>query len=316
VIDRRTFLGTAALALLAAPRLGETHAVVSRHVPRVGVLGEVNPIPWMVKTSVVDIECRWAEGRRHRLPALAAELVALDADVLVAIGAASARAASQATASVPIVVVAGSDVGEDGLVGGMARSAANVTGLSVPSEAGMAQQRLTLLAGVVPGLRRVAVLWNPESATSALAFERLSRALSPPTEIRSFPARTVEDVEHAFAAMAADVVGGLLVLPDTLFAIHAARLVELAAEARLPVVYGARGFVESGGLMALHGDTGEIIRRTAAIVRQILAGTAPATLSLPTRLRPEVTLNVATARRLGLAVPLALLARADAIVTG
>jgi putative ABC transport system substrate-binding protein len=160
------------------------------------------------------------------------------------------------------------------------------------------------------------VLSNPDSATNACALARLSSsALGPAGAVRSFPARTVEDVERAFVAMAGDGVDGLLVLPDPLFAIHAARLVELAAEARLPAAYSARAFVEAGGLMALYGDTGEVIRRTVEIVRQILAGRTAATVSLPARLRPQVAFNVPAAKRLGLSVPPALLAAADVIIT-
>lgn len=313
MIDRRTFLTTVTLAVLAVPCLGEARSLVARRVPRVGVLGEANPVPWTVRTSIVDIECRWAETEPARLPGMAAELVALDVDVIVALGAESARAACAATAGVPIVVVA-DGVGEDAAVASLTRSAGNVVWLSVPSEAGMAQQRRTLLGRVGPRLRRVAVLANPDNATNACALARLfSSALGPAGAVCSFPARTVEDVERAFVAMAGDGVDGLLVLPDPLFAIHAARLVELAAEARLPAAYGARTFVEAGGLMALYGDTGEVIRRTVEIVRQILAGGTAATLSLPARLRPQVAFNVPAAKRLGLVVPPALLAAADVV---
>jgi putative ABC transport system substrate-binding protein len=316
VIDRRAFLGTMALAALAAPRLGEAWPGTSARVPRVGILGEANPIPWMVRTPVVDIECRWADAQRERLPDLALQLVALDVDVIVALGAASARAASRSTTRVPIVVVADGDLGEDAVIASLAQSVGNVTWLSVPSEAGMARQRWRMLVRLVPHLRRAAVLFNPDTVANARVVAGVGGpGLGAADELVSFPVRSIEDVERVFLGLPGDAVDGLLVLADTLFTIHAARLVELTAEGGVPAAYGARVFVEAGGLMAVYGDTGETIRRTATIVRRILAGETPATLSAPPRPRPQVALNVSTARRLGLEVPPGLLARTDALTT-
>ena len=310
-MDRRGFLGTVALAALAAPRLGEAWPAVTHRVPRVGVLGETNPVAWRVRTPVVDLECRWADDQRESLAELASQLVALEVDAIVAVGAAAARAAGHCTARVPIVVVAEGDVGEDAVVARLAGSAGNMTWLSVPSEAGMAQQRLNLLSRVVPRLRRVVVLFNPDTAANVRAVARLSGA-----DVLAMPARVIDDVEHAFVATARAGADALLVLADTLFAVHARRLVELAAEAGTPAMYGARVFVESGGLMALHGDIGDTIRRTAAVVGQILAGTPPAALVPPPQPKPQIALNLATAARLGLGFPSALVAQAVTIDTG
>jgi putative tryptophan/tyrosine transport system substrate-binding protein len=315
VIDRRAFLGTLALAVLATPRLGDARpAAAHRGVPRVGVLGEVNPVPWMVKTPVVEIECRWAGDRPERLADLASELVALDVDVIVALGAAAARAASRLTAQTPIVAVGDDDVGADAAIASLARSGENITWLGVPSEAGMARERLRLLATVVPRLRRVAVLSNPDTTAGPRAAAPRSGELGSTDAMLSMPARTVEDVERAVDVMAREAVEGVLVPADSPLAIDAARLVEQLTSAGLPAVYGARAFAEAGGLMALYGDTGEIIRRTATIVHRILAGEAPATLS-PPRLRPQLAVDVAAARRLGLLLPPAVLARADRTTT-
>jgi putative ABC transport system substrate-binding protein len=313
VIDRRAFLGTAALSVLTAPRLGEARPAAAHRVPRVGVLGESNPIGWTVATSVADIACRWAEDRRDRLPDLASQLLALDVDVLVALGAASGRAASQRTARVPIVIVADGDVAGEAVVADLARSARNVTWLGVPSEAGMVEQRVRLLATVVPRLHRVAVLSNPDTVTNTRALDGLSgRSLDRAGELVPFPARTLEEIERAVHAMRQDAFDGLVVLADALFAMHAARLVQLPAEARLPAVYGARAFVEAGGLLALYGDTGESIRRTATVVGRILAGEAPAALSPPPRQRPRLAFSASAARRLGLELPPAVRAGAYA----
>jgi putative ABC transport system substrate-binding protein len=214
------------------------------------------------------------------------------------------------------VVVADDGLGEDAVVARLAQSAGNVTWLSVPSEAGMAQQRLKMLAQLVPRLRKVAVLYNPDTSANALGVARLpGRTLVAPEDLVAHPVRSVEDIERVFLGLKGDEADGLLVLAETLFTVHAARLVELAADARVPAVYGAPVFVEAGGLMAVYGDTGAIIRRTAAVVRRILAGETPAMMSPLPRLRPHVALNIPTARRLGLEVPRALLARADALTT-
>jgi putative ABC transport system substrate-binding protein len=301
-----------ALALLAAPRFGEARPGTAARVPRVGILGETNPIPWMVRTPVVDIEGRWADAHGEELSDLASQFVALDVDVIVALGAASARAASQRTTRVPIVVVADDELGEDAVVARLARSVRNVTWLSAPSEAGMAQQRLRMLAQLVPRLRRAAVLYNPDTAANARGIARLPGRTLVSEGLIAHPVRNVEDIDRVCLGLRADAVDGVLVLADTLFTVHATRLVELAADAGVPAVYGAPVFVEAGGLMAVYSDTGAIIRRVAAVVGRILAGETPAALSPPPRLRPHVALNLPTARRQGLEVPRALLARVDA----
>ena len=303
-------LGTVALGSLGAPRLAEARPASVR-VPRVGVLGEANPIPWMVRTPVVDIECRWsAEARGEPLPALASQLVALDVDVIVALGAASARAARESTAKVPIVVVADASLGEDAVVARLASSVRNIASLTAPSEAGMAWQRLRLLRRLGVPLGRVGVVFDPDNTASSAAVERLSGHAG--DDVVACPARNPEDVERVCLLRGHDRMDALLVLADTLFTVHARRIVELIAEAALPTAYGARRFVDAGGLIAVYGDTSEIIRRTAMIVRRILADETPAAVSSPP-LQPHVALNTAAARRLGLEVPRTLLANATAL---
>lgn len=316
MIDRRAFIQGTALAVLAAPLIAEARAAAARSVPRVGVLGDVSPIPWMVKTSAVEIECRWADGRRDCLLDLAADLVNLDVDVIVAFGAGPARAAKSVTRTIPIVFIAGGDPVGEGLVASVARSGGNVTGLSVPSEAEIAGQRLKLLTQAVSGIGRVAVLSTPDSPSSKHVLRHLRGTAGQAVEVREFAARSLEEVERAFAAIGVEEMEGLLVLPDALFAIHARRLVDLAAESRLPAVYGARSFAEAGGLMALYGDTAEVIRRSTAMVARILTGSAPATLPVESLMHLELTVNADTARALGLALPRSLLTRADAVIQG
>ena len=314
MIDRRAFIQGTALAVLSIPLIAEARRVATSGVPRIGVLGDVNPIPWTVKTSAVEIECRWADGRRDRLPELAAELVSLDVDVIVTAGAGATRAAKGVTKTIPIVFAAGGDPVEQGLVRSVARPGGNVTGLSVPSEAEIAGQQLRLLAQVVPGVGHLAVLTNPDSPSRAHVLGYVRGIAGPAVDVRAFEARNVREIERAFAAIGAEEMDGLLVLPDAVFAIHARRLVDLAAESRLPAVYGARSLTEAGGLMALSGDTAEVIRRTTAMVARILRGALPTTLPVESLTHLEMTVNAETARALGLTLPRSLLTRADAVI--
>ena len=314
MIERRAFIQGTALAVLASPLLTEARPAAARSVPRIGVLGDVSPIPWTLKTSAVELECRWAEGGRDRLLELAAELAKLEVDVIVAAGAGPTRAAKIVTKTIPIVFIAGGDPVGEGFVASAAQPGGNVTGLSVPSEAEITGQRLRLLGLAVPGVGRVAVLSNPDNPSSEHVLGHLRGTAGQGVEVRAFEARSVEEVERAFTAIGAEDIDGLLVLPDALFAIHARRVVDLAAESRLPAAYGARSFTEAGGLMSLYGDTAEVIRRTTAMVGRILAGSAPATLPVETLTHVALTVNAGTARALGLALPHSLLARADTVI--
>jgi putative ABC transport system substrate-binding protein len=315
VIDRRAFVQGIALAALAGPLAAQVQPARAHRVPRIGVLGEVDPIGWTVRTSAVEVECRWAEGRRDRLCDLAAELVALGVDVIVAAGASSARAAARVTATAPIVFVAGVDPARDGSIAGLAGRGDNVTGLLVPSEGEIAAECLRLLAHVAPDLDHVAVLSNPDNPFARRALGHARAAASRHgVELRSIEARTIADAERALAGVKATGRAGLLVLPDALFAIEQRRIVALAALHRMPALYSARSFVEAGGLMALSGNAAEVIRRTAAVVARVLAGARPAALPVETLTPFVLTVNAEAARTMGLVMPRSLLARADAVI--
>jgi len=320
MLDRREFIQVAGFAVIAGaavPLAAAASPAKLPRIPRIGILGESNPIGWVVRTAAVDIEYRWADDRRERLSDLAAELVALDVDVIVAAGARAARAAKNATKTIPIVFVSGDDPVKGGLVASLARPGHNVTGLWVVSDVEIVRQRVKLLRDAVPGLGRMAVLCNPANPSHHRTFKSVcDMAQSQAIDVRLVEVRAAEDLAAAVATMTGDRVGGFLVLPDGLFAVHARRLVSLAAESRLPAVYAARSFAEAGGLMALHGDTSEVIRRTTAMVARILAGSAPATLPVESLTHLEMTVNAETARALGLALPRSLLTRADAVIQG
>ena len=317
-VNRREFIQGAGFAMIAGtalPLAAAASPATPQRIQRIGILGESNPIGWMVRTAAVDIECRWADDRREKLADLAAELVALDVDVIVAAGARAARAVRNATKAIPIVFVSGEDPVKVGLVASLAKPGGNATGLWVVSDLEIARQRVQVLRDAVPGLRRMAVLANPANPSHDAAFESIrDLAESHAVEARLVKARASVDLPGVVATMKGERAGGVLVLPDALFAVHARRLVSLAAASRLPVVYGARSFAEAGGLMALYGDTAEVIRRTTAMVARVLAGSGPATLPVESLPHLELTVNAATARALGLALPRSLLARADAVI--
>ena len=315
MIDRRGFVQGMVLAALAGPLAAQAQPAHAHRVPRIGVLGEVDPIGWTVRTSAVEVECRWAEGRRGRLRDLAAELVALGVDVIVAAGASSARAAASVTATAPIVFVAGADsTRDDGSIADLAGRRDNITGLLVPSEAEIASECLRLLAHVASDLDHVAVLSNPDNPLARRALGHARTAASRQgIELRCVEARTIADAERAFTGVKATGRAGLLVLPDALFAIEQRRIVALAALHRMPALYSSRSFVEAGGLMALSGNAAEVIRRTAAIVARVLAGARPAAVPVEALAPLVLTVNATAARTMGLAMPRSLLARADVL---
>lgn len=308
MIGRRTFLATTALTVLAPARAG---AATPRHgaLPRIGVLGDVNPLPWTVRTALADLECRWAEGDAGRLGALAAELAALDVDVIVTIGAAATSAAIAAAPVTPIVFVSDGDA-DDTIV-----RRRHVTGLRVTSERELAGRRLDVLAelGRPPG--EVAALTAAgdvagERALAALAAAAASRG------VRLHPFRVAGDgdLDVVLTRVAAAGADALAVVPDAVLAAHAQRLVALTMEAGLPAVYGAPAFVAAGGLVALYGDTAEVVRRVAALVARVLAGSAPESLPVETVADVRLAVGAPAARRLRLALSPSLLARADTVI--
>jgi putative tryptophan/tyrosine transport system substrate-binding protein len=257
---------------------------------------------------------RYAEGRLEGLPALAAELVRLEVNVIVAIGHAAVRAAQQATRTIPIIMLIGGDPVSAGLVASLARPGGNLTGLTALSPKHSAQ-RLAFLKEAVPWVTRVAVLFNPADEIKALDWHQTVAAARAwgvrphPVEVRS-PAA----LEEAFVAMHREQVGALIVLTDAVTFVHRSRLVSLAAERRLPAMYEGRAFVEAGGLMAYGPRWTDMYRRLASYVDQILKGAKPGDLAIAQPTTFELVINRTTAQGLGLTLPPSLLARADEVL--
>ncbi len=270
-----------------------------------------------VEGSNLVIEYRDAEGKFERLPALAAELVALKVDVIVAPNTVAALAAKQVTRALPIVFAVAADPVASGLVTSLARPGGNVTGLSILASE-LVGKCLELLAEAVPGVSRVVVLWTPgvlgeRTDTDMLkGAEVTGRALG--VRLQFVEARGPADVDRAFSDMSSARAGALTVLPSNVFVNERRRLVDLAAKNRLPAVYPWREFVDAGGLMAYGPNIADLYRRAATYVDKILKGRKPADLPVEQPTKFELVINRKAAKAIGLTIPPSVLARADQVI--
>jgi putative tryptophan/tyrosine transport system substrate-binding protein len=266
-----------------------------------------------VEGRSIKIEFRSAQGNSDRLPAIAQELVDLNVDVIVVGNSVAARAMMRATSTTPIVIAL-SDPIALGLVTNLARPGGNVTGLSTMSWE-LLGKRLELLKETIPGLARVAVLWHPFSPASGKSVEVL-KATAPALSIELKPvsAGTPSEFSTAFAAASRAQVQAVYILGSPLFYAHRATLAQLALKARLPAIYEARPFVDDGGFMSYGADYIDQSRRTADYVDKILKGAKAGDLPIEQATKIELTLNLRTAKALGLTIPMSILARADRVI--
>jgi len=328
-VQRRQFL-IAAGALLATPLAadGQQAAKVARigHLSpnlaagphlRDAFLQGLRDLGYVEGRNVV-IEYRDAEGKLERLPALAAELVALNVDVILADGGTlGPRVAMQATTTIPIVFTSAADPVGSGLVTSLARPGGNVTGLSAlgPELVG---KRLELLKQAVPGIDRVAVLRGSSTLGERVLKDMLeaadvaARALG--VQPQFIEARGPDEFARAFSAMTSARAGALTVLPSNMFVRERRRLVDLAAKNRLPAVYTSREFVDAGGLMSYGAHQPDLFRRAATYVDKILKGAKPGDLPIEQPTKFELVINLKTAKDLGLTIPPSVLARADDLI--
>jgi putative tryptophan/tyrosine transport system substrate-binding protein len=259
------------------------------------------------------MEFRWAEGNYDRLPALAEELLRLNIDVLVTHGAAGALAAKKATSTIPIVITAVGDMQALGLVSSLSRPGGNVTGLSV-FVAELTAKRLELIKEAVPSVIRVAILLNPgNAATQFVLSQAEATAKATNVELRAFEARQPADFAGVFAAMIDQQVGALVIHEDTMLNANANALAVFAAVRRLPSS-GFPEFVRAGGLLAYGINFLDTDYRAAAFVDKILKGTKAADLPIERSTKFNLSINLQTARALGLELPATVLARADEVI--
>jgi len=329
MITRRVFVGYLTGGLVATPLA--TEAQQAAKVPRIGYLtGNLASTPHTleafrqglrdlgyVEGRTVVIEYRDAEGKLERLPALAAELVALKVDVIVVTSTPAALAAKQATRTIPIVLAFVADPVGSGLVTSLARPGGNVTGLSMFALE-LVGKRLELLTQAVPGVSRVAALWHPGDYGERTEQDMLkeadvaARALG--VRLQVVEARGPEDFDRAFSDMTRARAGAVTVQSTNIFLSERRRLVDLAAKNRLPAMYLAREFVDAGGLMSYAANVADLFRRAATYVDKILKGTKPADLPVEQPTKFELVINLKTAKALGLTIPPSLLGRADEVI--
>ena len=327
-MDRRNTV-LALLALGAAPFAAEAQQAAK--VARIGYLSHnlavnrhlqeafrqgLRDLGYVEGRNVV-IEYRDAEGKVERLPALAAELVALKVDVIVTVSNTTALAAKQATRTVPIVFTAVADPVASGIVTSWARPGGNATGLaSLGSE--LVGKRLELLKQAVPGVSRVAVLWLPGALGERTDNEMrtgadvASRAVG--EQLQFVEVRGPEDFDRAFSDMTSARADALTVLPSNMFLREHRRLVDLAAKNRLPAVYTSREFVDAGGLMSYGANQVVLFRSAATYVDKILKGAKPGDLPVEQPTKYELVINLKTAKALGLTIPPSMLQRADEVI--
>jgi putative ABC transport system substrate-binding protein len=223
----------------------------------------------------IAFEFRWAEGQYDRLPALVAGLIHSKVDVIVAVGGAATRAAQQATRTIPIVMVAVNDPLGSGLVPSLARPGQNITGTSLMAP-DLVGKQFEVLKETVPKVSRVALLRNPANPASELQLreaEAAARALG--MRLQTLEARGPDDIDRAFAAMTRERASALVVLTDSIFTNQRRQIADLAAERRLPAVYGHIEHAEAGGLLAFSANLLDLERRAAIYVDKILKGAKP-----------------------------------------
>ncbi len=329
LMDRRTFIGGLAITTLAVPRAAP--AQPTRKVYRIGVLGIgttsdlVGPQPRSPSVNALlrglrelgyiygehfVTEPRGAEGKPERFPGLAAELVRLQVDMIVASGPAL-PALKQATSTIPIVMGGDGDPVGRGYVQSLGHPGRNFTGLSLQSLE-TTGKRLELLKELVPGTALVAVLWDRASLPHWNAAEAAARKRD--WKLLSIEIRDTGEIEGAFRTATDARAGALLVFAAGLLFPHARRVAELAAKSRLPAMYELRPYVEAGGLISYGPDINDIWRRAAVFVDKILKGAKPADLPIEQPSKFELVINLKAAKSIGLTIPQSVLLRADEVI--
>ena len=326
-MDRRTFLGAFASSLLAAPLAADAQTAPT--IAKIGLLSVTTPV---VLASSIEafrqalrglghvegtfvLEVRYGDGRFERLPELARELVGLKMDVILATSDVVIAAIKRETQTIPIVMVFSTDPMGTGFVASLARPGGNVTGLSnISSE--LSRKRLELLREAVPGLSRVAALWNPDVRGALLDYketEGAARLLR--LELQSVEVSRAEDLDRAFSAVTKQRAQAL-VLPgaNPVGFINRGKIATFAQRNRLPSMYPTREYVEAGGLMSYGPSLPDLFRRAATYVDKILKGAKPADLPIEQPTKFELVINLKTAKALGLTIPPSLLQRADQVI--
>lgn len=262
------------------------------------------------------IEYRWAEGKFERLPALAADLVRLNVDLITTGVDPAPQAAKNATRTIPIVAIGMSDPVGQALVASLGRPGGNLTGLTyevVPDQAG---KELELLRDAVPTVSRVAVLWNPDAGAWTDFYWKALRAAASTlgVTLQSVEVRGRGDLEGGFSTMVKARADAIVVLGDAVTFTHLAQITAFATRHRLPTMFDYREAVDAGGLMSYAVSLTDLWRRAAVYVDKILRGARPADLPVEQPTKLELVVNLKTAKAIGLTIPQSILVRADELI--
>lgn len=263
------------------------------------------------------IEVRAADSKMERFPALAKELIGLKVDIIVALNSLSGRAAKQATTTIPIVVPVMGDPVEDGLVASLARPGGNVTGFTFLGPE-LVPKRLALVKEALPSASRVTALWHPraygERTMSDMVEETETAGLALGLHLRFVAVQGPNELDRAFSTIGAERTDAVMVFPSPMLFNQRTRIVDLARKLRLPLISMAKEFVELGGLMSYGADITDFIRRGATYVDKILKGAKPADLPVEQPTKFALSINLKTAKEIGIDIPVMLLARADEVI--
>jgi putative ABC transport system substrate-binding protein len=257
------------------------------------------------------MDIRWAGDDINRIRALAQELVGLQPDIILAYGVPTTAALQRATRMIPIVFASVSDPVASGIVPRLNQPGGNITGFAL-FEASMGGKWLELLSEIAPGLKRAAILFNPDTApvsTFMPSFETAARSLKVTSMIA--PVHGDAEIETAIVALGREPGGGLVVMPDIFTAAYRAPIISAAARNHVPAVYGGSFAVREGGLLSYGVDQVDLFRRASSYVDRILRGAKPGDLPVQFPVKYEMAVNRKTAKALGLSVPPSILLRAD-----
>src|SRR5262245_29614831 len=320
---RRELIGFAGAAFLAWPRAARAQS--QPKVARIGVLraretltpDRIDALQKGLREFgyVGVIEERYADGKLERLPRLAAELVTLQVDVILATDNPAAHAAKKITPTIPVVFVGPGDPVGSGLVPNLARPGGNITGISAAIDVSFAGKWLELVKEMLPRASRIGFIWSPANSASVARFRGLERAA--PTlglKLQSLEAKNPADHENAFKTLQAGRADALIVDPDPVSLTNRKLITHLAARARVPTVYGMREFVDVGGLISYGPNLNVLYVRAGRHVAKILQGTKPADLPVEQPTTFELIVNLKTAKALDLTVPPSVLLRADQVI--
>ncbi|HMF48824.1 MAG TPA: ABC transporter substrate-binding protein [Candidatus Saccharimonadales bacterium] len=308
---------------------GTAHAQQPTKIPRIGFLGSPSPSANAARNEAfrqglrelgyvegknIIVEWRFAEGKLDRVPALAAELVRLNVNVIVSGGSGSTRPANEATNTIPIVMAQDPDPVGNGFIASLARPGGNITGLSTLAPE-LSGKQLELLKEIVAKLTRVAVFGTSTSPANAQALREVELAAGAfKVQLQYLDIRSPKDIEPAFQEARQGRADAFLVLTGPVLANQRTHIADLAVKSRLPAIYGQPEYMEAGGLLSYGVSFTDLHRRAATYVDKILKGAKPATLPVEQPTKFELIINLKTAKQIGLTIPQSVLYRADKVI--